>query len=713
MTEKPKLKNQKSVANNQTNQQKSTDKVGLQSKDSSGGKSDRSNNSEPSPWLAHPLDPNPSRHQTASFVEYLRWMREPNRKPNREPNRKPNNQGRDPDPITKAQIMQIAEEKANYQARLIELNNRTKLLAGDGNYFEVTCPWRIRVGGTKGPEEMLLPAFDNLGIPYIPSSSLRGVARSFAIRYFMKAKRLTWEKADRYVEEWLGHLEGEKDNRVGKVIFFDAYPIPCKSGGLAMDMANSIWRWEGDQLGKYSPKPNTFFSLKDVSFLIGIRPIKPDYQEQARQVQQWLIAGLAQGIGSQVNSGYGFLRKAETNQLPTGFLELDFEVYGQLVHSLRKLKLEEPIRNGQANYTQVAGDGEELRSVAIKNMMRYWFRVFALGVLPNDIVKNTEQQIFGGIDPKPKTRGYLCVYVLEDKDGHRAAPELSRDGESKPHGKQKGKLILMRSSEPVSQKAKEVTDPSAFEESLIALAKELIWLAFHLGGVGQGARRPLYSRNNRRNGRPPWWRGSTIVPTYSNAFKKPQNFPTDFGQHLQRFYEALEKVSLTVLLPLRSLVQPSDRNWVEAADAHCQIWLVPNSSAPTRPNPTARPPRQGQLPSSRLINGAKSKSLQILHQLVHPLLNEYQQNKNSNDRDGRDRAYQVLTTAKNLCGHTDTDKVGGQERKAIPSPIWIANLEMYDVVTVFGAVAEPRRGFVEKLKKQGAIQIFPLQGGKK
>ncbi len=656
-----------------------------------GGRANAENNPQPSPWLEHPLDLNPRPHPQASFVEYLRWMRSPD------------SQYKD---ITQTQLMQIAEETPNYQAELIKLNNRIKLLAGDGNYFEVTCPWRIRVGGTKGPEEMLLPAFDNLGIPYIPSSSLRGVARSFAIRHFMQEKGLTWEKADRYIEEWFGHLEGEKDNRVGKVIFFDAYPIPCKNAGLAMDMANSIWRWEGDQLGKYSPNPNAFFSLKDVSFLIGIRPIKPDYQEQAKQVREWLIAGLAQGIGSQVNSGYGFLRKAETNQLPTGFLELDFEVYGQLVHSLKKLKLEEPIRNGRANYTQVAGDGEELRSVAIKNLMRYWFRVFALGVLPNDIVKKTEQQIFGGIDPK--TQGYLCVYVLEDKDGHRVAPELSRDGESKPHGQQKGKLILMRSSEPVSEKVIEVTDPYTFEESLIVLAKELIWLTFHLGGVGQGARRPLYSRNNRRNGRPPWWRGSTIVPTYSNVFKKPQNFPTDFAQHLQTFYEALEKVSLTALLPLRSLVQPSDSNWVEAADAHCQIWLVPNSSAPSKPNPTARPPRQGQLSSSRVINGAKSKSLQTLHQLVHPLLNEYQRNKNSSDKNEKYRAYQALTTAKNLCGHTDTDKVGGQERKAIPSPIWIANLEMYDVVTVFGAVAEPRRGFVEKLKEQGAIQIFPF-----
>ncbi len=706
MTEKPILKRNKSQSSNQGNRQKLTDR-GEGQKNDRGGRANAENNPLPSPWLEHPLDPNPQPHPTASFVEYLRWMREPNRNPS--------SNGKDPtDPITKVQIMQTAEERADHAKILEKLNDRIKLLAGDGNYFEVSCPWRIRVGGTKGSEEMLLPAFDNLGIPYIPSSSLRGVARSFAIRHFMQEKGLTWEKADRYVEEWFGHLEGEKDNRVGKVIFLDAYPIPCKNGGLAMDMANSIWRWEGDQLGKYSPNPNAFFSLKDVSFLIGIRPIKPDYQEQAKQVRQWLVAGLAQGIGSQVNSGYGFLRKAETNQLPTGFLELDFEVYGQLVHSLRKLKLEEPIRNGRANYTQVAGDGEELRSVAIKNMMRYWFRVFALGVLPNDIVKKTEQQIFGGIDPK--TRGYLCVYVLEDKDGHRVAPELSRDGESKPHGKQKGKLILMRSSEPVSEKVTEVTDLSAlsaFEESLIVLAKELIWLTFHLGGVGQGARRPLYSRNSRRNGRPPWWRGSTIMLTYSNVLEKPQNFPTDFAQHLQTFYEALEKVSLSALLPLRSVVQASESLWSEAADSHCKIWLLPSSSTLSKPDPTARPPRQRQSVSGRTISGQKCNSLRILHQLVHPDLDEYQRKKNSQNQREKVEALAALTRVKNLCGHTDRDFPNGRERGATPSPIWIADHESYQVVAVFGATIQPRKRFVDELVKQGAIQIFPLKGGKK
>jgi len=329
--------------------------------------------------------------------------------------------------------------------------------------------------------------------------------------------------------------------------------------------------------------------------------------------------------------------------------------------------------------------------------MRYWFRVFALGILPNDVVKTTEKRIFGGIDPK--TRGCLSVCVCEYKDKHLP---LSRQSS----GEQKGRLILTRSSEPVPT---EIKDQSSFEANLEVLAQELIWLAFHLGGVGQGARRPLYSRNNRTNGRPPWWRGSTIVPTYSNSFKKPQNFANEFRGNLHRFYEALDLISLTSRVPLRSLVQPCDSTWVEAADAHCQIWLVPNSAAAplAKPNPTARPSKPGASRAS--ISGEKPKSLETLHGLFHSWFEEYQVHRNSPDRQKKAEAYQALSKAKNLCGHTEKDRpwgAQGAERGATPSPVWIASHENYQVVTVFGATQAPRRTFLEALPQ--AICIFPL-----
>lgn len=193
----------------QENRPKGGNGGGNQPRGGGGGRG--GNNSQPSPWLGHPLDPTPNPDPTAGFVEYLRWMRAPL------------DASKDG---TKAELAHQVETTINLGARLKVLNERTQRIASDT--FQVTCPWRIRVGGAKGPESMLLPAFDPLGIPYIPSSTLRGVARSQAIRELMQERNLSWEQADKAVAPWFGHLQADEKDRAGKVIFLDAYPVPTR-----------------------------------------------------------------------------------------------------------------------------------------------------------------------------------------------------------------------------------------------------------------------------------------------------------------------------------------------------------------------------------------------------------------------------------------------------------------------------------------------------
>ncbi len=56
----------------------------------------------------------------------------------------------------------------------------------------------------------------------------------------------------------------------------------------------------------------------------------------------------------------------------------------------------------------------------------------------------------------------------------------------------------------------------------------------------------------------------------------------------------------------------------------------------------------------------------------------------------------------NLCGQTN--------KPVKPSPVWIADLEDYQVVTVFGATANPRSKYLHNLRQrsQQYYQIFPL-----
>lgn len=595
------------------------------------------NHSQPSPWLGHPSDPNPNPDRTASFIEYLRWMRAP---------ATPFKDG------TKVDLVHQVEAKANYGARLQVLNARIKRIAGEENTFQVTCPWRIRVGGAKGPESMLLPAFDHLGIPYLPSSTLRGVARTQAIRELMQKRNLSWKEADKAVAPWLGHLEAEDKDSAGKVIFLDAYPVPTRTqrqgdpdnsrtGGLAVDIANNIWKWNGQNL-EYSPNPNLFFSLKQATFLIGLRKGPGCTDEMLAQVKEWLIRGLEQGVGSQVNTGYGrLIQTGKTlSQYKGEFLRLPFELEGQLIHGRQVVNW----RSDKNRYDNKSI--AEVRPVAFKNMLRYWFRTFALGVLPVKQVQEWEGQLFGAITPQQK-HGWIHVDLLK---GRVTQPEP----EPNHAGQQEGILILSLSEECHNHASKEN------QKAVQKLFRNLTWMLFHLGGIGQGARRPCYSRQDR--GRAPWWRGSTLIPNSEDSFwnlpESVEEFQKLFQKRLRGFFEALQVLTGQAIDPSnpRSFGQVSKEKCPEAVDVHCRILVC---SGPEEFN--------------------KPYALAVLHKVGKIAPGKYD---------------------KFLCGDTGT-----------PSPVWIADLDDYQVVTVFGATANPRKTYLENLERRavGFAQIWPFQ----
>jgi CRISPR-associated protein Cmr6 len=592
----------------------------------SGGGSNGGNNQEPSPWLLGSLpekiDP------SASFVEYLRWMRSLDQAPNYKD-------------ATKTQILQMAQEGVNYQERLKVLNQRIEKIAKarHGLHFKVMCPWRMRVGGHRGPESILLPSFDALGVPYLPSSTLTGVARVAAIREFMQRDNLSWQNAEKKIAPYFGSIEApDSKNRAGKVIFLDAYPEASKSAGLAMDMANSIWRWEGDRIGDYSPNPNPFFSLKDVTFVVGVCRMASCDDEAFDKVKAWLIKGLQSGVGSQINSGYGEALVAGAGEGRKPFLEIDFDAKGQGIHGRHYFhNKNKPFKRDDQKNLQRDRTGNlkpdtiselEVRSTAFKNMLRYWFRVFALGALPTGrefSPKNLESMIFGGISPQKW--GWLCVRTEES-----APPKNTRNIQS-------GILRLFDSS----------SLPDENREIFRTLCKNLTWLTFRLGGVGQGSRRPYYERNGN-----PRIRGCNLTPFNSDSFwqipNNPDEFNSLFREHMTAFYVALGQLANMTINP-HDLINAGDvtRNqWYETADLNCKIFAFRGNST-----------------------GRKTHALQLLHE-----------NKDTC-----------------LCGSTSK-----------PSPVWIADAENenYQIVTVFGATHDPRKAFVKKLQDQGAVQIFPI-----
>lgn len=518
----------------------------------------------------------------------------------------------------------------------------------------------MRVGGHRGPESTLLPAFDALGMPYIPSSTLRGVARSQAIREIVaQNKGMTWEEAERRVAPYFGLLEIENPNhRTGKVIFLDAYPLPSQSGVVAMDIANNIWQWNGDGL-EYKANPNAFLSLKEPTFLIGLRLASGcDDPQVLDKVRQWLIAGLQSGIGSQVNTGYGELIRAGQIKHNSEFFRVEFGLEGQLIHGRQKFRnIFQPYREDrQGRLRPDTAPDAEVRPVAFKSMLRYWFRVFALGVLEPEQAKSWEATLFGAINPQK--RGWVMVRISSGKVIH-SEPRPNKQGTNDPCGEQEGVLTLAYSSAP----------PTASQGAIADLFKNLTWLMFHLGGIGQGARRPCYSRHSRD--RAPWYRGSTLFPDSKDSFWSLPATPASFGdllrQRLQDFYRALSCVT-DININSRSLQtvgRVSVQHWVEAVDAHCRIVVCSGKE-----------------------DFGKPYALAVLH------------SRDLKIKDRQDR----LDYDGNLCG-----KVG---REVKPSPVWIADLGDYQVVTVFGATQNPRKNYLQTLRDrttpQNYIQILPF-----
>lgn len=617
-------------------------------KNRSGGNNGGGNSSPESPWIMG----NPNPHTSASFVEYLRWMR---------------SLGGNYDDDTKVQIMQLAKSKADYRKRLDTLTERTKLIAGKENCFEVVCPWRIRVGGHRGPESILLPAFDATGMPYIPSSTLRGVARTQAIREKMREKNISWEDAEQFIASYFGSLEDENtNNRMGKVTFLDAYPLTSKTGGLEMDIATSIWNWNDNSIEYKEPNPNVFFSLKEAKFLIGLR-LSSNCQDTKflNDVRKWLIKGLSQGVGSQVNTGYGELRESSTRKnKEREFFRMRFNIEGQLIHGHKEFNdVNQPYLKDRdrGNYkTDRKGNLKpsskaipEVRPTAFKSTLRYWFRAFSLGVLQPNIVREWEGKLFGAIEPSPSL-GWVKVNIEAGKLVQKE-PKRERD----PAGEQEGIITLSYG----------INLPSDRNSSIASLCQTLMWLMFNLGGVGQGSRRPCYSRQNRQpRAFPPYHRGCTFYldadletpNSYWYAPESTKQFQKILKRRIREFHSVLEAIIPNINLEKKiesplSFGTPTTSKWYEAIDFNARIIVC----------------------SGRERN-QKSYALATLHD---------RQFKNGDRYDG------------NLCGETGK-----------PSPVWVADLGDYQVVTVFGANKSPRSDFLELLEEKADeyYQVFPF-----
>ena len=327
-----------------------------------------------------------------------------------------------------------------------QLCDRTALIADE--VITVRFPWRLRVGGTRGFRELILPVLHPIyGIPYVPSSSLKGFLRAWA----RKTKPEEFKRL-------LGFIEGEESS-LAAVQILDAFPTkPC----LKLDMTNPQWAWQDNQV-IYGTVPHPLLSMAEVTLKIGLVCTSVGTATDADKVKSWLEQAFqAEGLGARVSAGYGQASRVNGKVLnqfssvthPYGS-EHPFEFWSEGIHGAD------------------ARNNPEFRPVAVRGVLRYWFRAVALGLYAPDTCRTFEQELFGGIEPQPKEGSFKLIATLDQEDpGDQMSPHYGT-----------GKLILQ-----------------AKQESHITLLQTLLKLAFHIGGIGRGARRPLHSNSGRLRG---------------------------------------------------------------------------------------------------------------------------------------------------------------------------------------------------------------------
>ncbi len=321
-----------------------------------------------------------------------------------------------------------------------KLNQRTKKLVGEeGVVIPASFSWRLRVGGTRGFRELLLPVFHPVfGIPYVPASGLKGAARAWAKR-----------AGDDRIRQLLGMLEG-KAALSAKVEFLDAFPVkPC----LSVDIATPQWHWHTNQV-VYKPEPHPLLSMEQPQLLIGLRPTARGSADDVQIVKEWLENALKGGIGSRVSSGYG-RSLGQIASLPH-YQSHNFELWTQGMYGS-----DPPTKEN--NYKGCP----EFRPTAVRGVLRYWFRAVALSLYAPEVCQSLEDKVFGQLS----NQGSLSINVIFNP-ATRSNPDLYT-----------GTIIL------------EATKPD-----ILTLANYLLKLASSLGGVGRGSRRPLHLLNGRMRG---------------------------------------------------------------------------------------------------------------------------------------------------------------------------------------------------------------------
>ena len=179
--------------------------------------------------------------------------------------------------------------------------------------------YRLKIGAEESIYETSIKLHHIYGIPYIPSSAIKGVVRSYMIyKYFEKELN---EYSDRYNEFEKDILFNDDDfkyyfgtpNKEGNIIFFDAFPVTKPT--IKVDIMNphygDYYNDDKAPTDTSNPIPIEFLTVEDTTFQFFIASKETIDQSFINIFKEALQN---QGIGSKTAIGYGYFAPLEIKE---------------------------------------------------------------------------------------------------------------------------------------------------------------------------------------------------------------------------------------------------------------------------------------------------------------------------------------------------------------------------------------------------------------
>jgi len=175
--------------------------------------------------------------------------------------------------------------------------------------FTSKTTYRLLIGSEQSVYETSIRLHHIYGIPYIPSTAIKGVVKNYYIQKLSSFKFSTENNNFKLIKlnyHFL-HLFGSQEQE-GKIIFFDAFPTT--SPKIKVDIMNPHYKHYYSE-GKAptddkNPTPIPFLTVEDTKFKFFIaskEPIDEDFIKLFKEALQ------NHGIGSKTAVGYGYLKQ--------------------------------------------------------------------------------------------------------------------------------------------------------------------------------------------------------------------------------------------------------------------------------------------------------------------------------------------------------------------------------------------------------------------